>query len=161
MSMPPHRVEKLNQEPGFPEKFSSLRQRIIKKRNQGKVLMAYGIGRGSDDRVLKNFFKRLDLGMPTRTPDEALAEDILATAIWKELAHTTPLMDEEEARSLAREFISLFDHGQRTFLTNTPEAPYKDPTSWGWDGITSAGIDTGILVYDNVCIGILWFEDED
>lgn len=145
----------------FPRAFNDLKRRVGEKRTIGRMLMAYGIGRGSDERMLKSFLKRLELGTPTIAPSEALAEEVLATVIWKELAHNSALMEESEARRLAKEFISLFDHGPRTFLTNTSEAPYTDPTSWGWNGITSGTFDTGLLVYDNVCIGILWFEDED
>lgn len=148
----------------FQKRFDDLKEMIGKERAYGKMTMKYVSGQGSDATQLHNFLEKLDYvqyGLPPVTISRSLGEDILTGVMGKDLMGSSRIMNDDRARELVREFISLFNQGESVFLSNTNEAPYTTPGQWGWNGITSAGMDTGLIIYDDIHIGILWFEEND
>lgn len=93
--------------------------------------------------------------------DRASAVAILTQLLHKDMAYGSEIMPIEDARNLASNFISLFD----------PESKYYSNSTWnkneygknisGWNPLTEATFDSGIIVVDKNKIGIAWFEDED
>jgi hypothetical protein len=96
----------------------------------------------------------------TATRDEAL--NIVTDCLARDLAHDQEVMPPDQARQLAAAFLANFDDNAQ-FLTNSRRflADSHPDGSYGWEPISHATFDTGVLVEANGVIGIVWAEDED
>jgi hypothetical protein len=83
----------------------------------------------------------------------------LATAfLARDLAYHSQLMNDEEARTLAERFASVFGADAR-FFTNTDFA--AGASSWGWMPLTESTFDAGLVGADASLLGALVVQDED
>ena len=94
------------------------------------------------------------------TRDEAL--NIVTDCLARDMAHDQEVMPEHRARELAAAFLANFDDNAR-FLTNSRRfvAGSNPNAGYGWEPISHATFDTGVLVEADGVIGIVWVEDED
>lgn len=120
----------------------------------------------NDDRAAADALTR-SLGFRTLGPHwVALSAEqgyqVAYEVLWRDLAYLEEIMDREAAEDLARGFLAHFDAHAR-FFTNFI---CLDPTfrvggnSEGWP-VTEETAETGIVVVDQLRVGMLWVEDPD
>ena len=142
----------------------NLCEQIATRRNRGRTVCR--IFRGAQVLPRKESLKRIgykdiphDLWV---TMSRSQAQSLLTDCLAHDLAHGEPIMDESEAKRLAASFVDVFPQ-ETTFITNT--ARFSDGTtstdSSGWEPISHATFDTGVIAEAGGVIGILWVEDED
>jgi hypothetical protein len=83
----------------------------------------------------------------------------LARILHRDLAYDCVLMPTEQAASIAAKFIDLF--GEARYFSNTIPNREDGTRAQGWNSITDATFDSGIIAVGQLEIGILWVEDED
>lgn len=89
-----------------------------------------------------------------------VAQQHLAEVLHRGLAYNGELIPRQRAAELASAFLAMFPGGR--YFTNTEDAPYDaKQSSHGWDPITQATFDTGIVALRGNEIGMIWLEDED
>ena len=138
-------------------------ERIKEQRTVGHTTCA--LFHGADIVSRKERLKRLGYrDIPERfwvnaTRDEALS--IVTDCLARDMAHDQEVMPEGQARELAAAFLANFDDNAQ-FLTNSRRfVANPDPAGYGWEPISHATFDTGVLVEANGVVGIVWVEDED
>lgn len=92
-----------------------------------------------------------------------MAAETLAGVIHKDLAYSAAMGDETECHELAQRFVCLFDPKAAVFLSNGvlyDQVKYGNSGS-GWNPLTSATFDGGVVGFDGTFIAYFWFEDED
>jgi hypothetical protein len=139
-------------------------ERIKEQRACGRTTCA--LFRGADIVSRQDRLKRLGYrNIPERlwvtaTRDEAL--NIVTDCLARDLAYDQEVMPADAARQLATAFLANFDDNAQ-FLTNSRR--FLDDShpggNYGWEPISQASFDTGVLVEANGVIGIVWVEDED
>jgi hypothetical protein len=89
------------------------------------------------------------------------AESIAAAVLSHDLAYRSELMDAARAKDYAERFLALFDDAK--YYTNGDLGPVhaQGGGTAGWDPITGATFDTGVVVVGTNRVGILWVQDED
>ena len=88
--------------------------------------------------------------------DRKTALRVLQRVLERDLAYDTPLMESARAQLLAESFLSLFSSSARYFTNGSLESGGS-----GWDPITAATFDHGVVAHDDRTIGIIWVQDED
>ena len=88
--------------------------------------------------------------------DEAV--HALRRALHRDLAYDAPIMPEEVAHGLASRIVRFFGPGA-IFYTNHSQA--EGQSTGSWDPLTDATFDTGIIAVGAMCVGVVWFMDED
>ena len=139
-------------------------ERVKEQRTVGHTTCA--LFHGADIVSRKERLKRLGYrDIPERfwvtaTRDEAL--NIVTHCLARDLAHEQEVMPEGQARELATAFLANFDDNAQ-FLTNSRRFLTDSPpdAGYGWEPVSHATFDTGVLVEANGVIGIVWVEDED
>ncbi|WP_313472248.1 hypothetical protein [Brevundimonas sp.] len=86
-----------------------------------------------------------------------LSSEELATELTQQLrvslAYRVETMPEDQAASISRQFIDLFDPESVRFLTN-----FRNN---GWNPITTSTMEAAYVGIDGDLIGLLLFQDED
>jgi hypothetical protein len=114
-----------------------------------------------DEYVATFGFKGLDDGwVEIRQQD---ARQIATAVLYEDLASHTEVMNEQQASELAHRFISLFGTGTEYYTNGNLVLPSADKNGvpGGWNPITSATFDSGVICVSEDRIGILWVQDED
>ncbi len=143
---------------------ASICERIKEQRTVGRTTCA--LFHGADIVSRNERLKRLGYrDIPERfwvsaTRDEAL--NIVTECLAHDMAYDRDVMPEAQARELAAAFLANFDDNAQ-FLTNSRRflADFTPDAGYGWEPISHATFDSGILVEANGVIGIVWVEDED
>jgi hypothetical protein len=116
--------------------------------------------RGVADALARGLgFRALGPGWQELARGEARAT--LAAVLARNLAYETALMAEAEAYGLADEFLGRFGTGARFFTNGDLGTRAAGVPSAGWDPLTEATFDTGVVVVDADRAALFWFEDED
>ena len=82
----------------------------------------------------------------------AAAEELIKSVLHKDMAYGQPIMPEQQAARLTREFFAQFGADARFYSNGWPLS---------WTPATDATFDTGVLVIGPQRCGCLWVEDED
>jgi hypothetical protein len=90
------------------------------------------------------------------TGSDAVA--LVASILHKDMAYSHPMMSEERAKELARQFLEQFG-AEAKFYSNGWTGWETGSTSW--NPVTDATFDTGVLIIGNDRSGCIWVEDED
>ena len=90
------------------------------------------------------------------TPPNAVA--LVASILHKDLAYSHPMMAEERAKELAKQFLEQFGAEAKLFSNGWTG---WESGSTGWNPATDATFDTGVLIIGNDGSGCIWVEDED
>jgi hypothetical protein len=102
-----------------------------------------------------------------RAVDRDTARSILITLLREDMAYSLERIPLESAESGADEFLGAFSPGSQHFTNGNWEAGWSKSAHGGaavgpgWQPVTDATFDGGILVLDSSRTGLLWFEDED
>jgi hypothetical protein len=109
-------------------------------------------------------FHGIGRGWYETTREDAVA--ILHRILNRDLAYDAVIMHGNKAGRLARQFLACFEADARHFTNGTfhqpPERRSEEVTVGpGWNPITPATFDTGVVCLDDQRIGILWVQDED
>jgi hypothetical protein len=94
-----------------------------------------------------------------REIDRKMARLVLARLIGRDMAYDKEVVPSGLAKELASRFIAQFDPAARYFTNGEWHRP--DAGSLGWEAVTSATFDGGVLVLAASSSGCLWVEDED
>ncbi|MEM6553350.1 MAG: hypothetical protein AAF750_14630 [Planctomycetota bacterium] len=87
------------------------------------------------------------------------AQSTLCYMLSNDLAFNSLEIPNDDAEALTNEFLALFETNARFFTNGQFDF---DSAGWsGWGRVTDATFETGIVVVDEVHIGILWCHDED
>lgn len=97
--------------------------------------------------------------------DRAQAAWIVQEILHRDLAYCGELMDPATASAFAEEFLGQFDE-EASFFTNSDFATHlvfinQNGFAAGWQPLTEATFDSGVVAVDRRRVGILWVEDED
>ena len=95
-----------------------------------------------------------------REIDAATARRLVEIILHRDLAYDAEIMPAGRAAALADRFLSSFGTEGVRYFTNGTCAEH-DGRNWGWNRVTSATFDTGVLVVGPRRCGCLWVEDED
>ncbi|MBW4626543.1 MAG: hypothetical protein KME49_13840 [Brasilonema octagenarum HA4186-MV1] len=149
---------------------TQLRAEVLSKRNCGEVL--FEIQKIISDETLetsKNMTAILDLfvsqfgysglGVRWKEVNQEDAQKILSFIMTKDLAYSVQLMSLEEAENIIVKLFEFFPEHCKFFTNASFRNNYSGIS--GWDSITKATFDTGIIVVSDRRIGILWVQDED
>jgi hypothetical protein len=83
----------------------------------------------------------------------------------QDMAYNSEIIPADRAAELADRFLAQFGtDGVRYYTNGTFHEARGTGLTWsgaGWDPVTAATFDTGILVIGSRCSGCLWVEDED
>jgi hypothetical protein len=91
--------------------------------------------------------------------DAAVA--ILAHLLHKDMAYGSEIMPIENANKLATSFVAAFDEGSQYYSNSIwNKNEYRENIS-GFNPVTEATFDSGIIVVDKNKIGIAWCEEEE
>lgn len=98
--------------------------------------------------------------------DQESARRLVEAVLWRDMAYNSELMPRAQAQQLASQFLANFDSSARYFSNGTWHEEGNTFTGGsgsgiGWDPVTSATFDTGVLVIGPDRSGCLWVEDED
>lgn len=83
---------------------------------------------------------------------------LVASILHEDMAYSQPMMAAERAKKLAEQFLGQFGAEARFFSNGWTG---WDDGSTGWNPVTDATFDTGILVIGSDRSGCIWVEDED
>jgi hypothetical protein len=130
---------------------------LINARNAGEVRFSFVTEYSGDmNRVLAK------LGLaPDRAGlielDRATAVAIFAGLLQEDMAYGSPIMPEEDAKTLAERTLSLHETSDSRYFSNR-----SDMGSGRWHDFTGSTFDSGLIVmiHANLFLGV-WFEDED
>ena len=100
-------------------------------------------------------FKRLS--QRWREIDCTTAAATLCYTLSHDLAYDSREIPDEDAKELTKDFLGLFDQEPRYFTSGRIDADGLR----SWNPLTNATFDTGIVVVDDLRIGIAWCHDED
>jgi hypothetical protein len=98
--------------------------------------------------------------------DVAAAHRVIVRILHRDMAYDTEVMPEVRAVELADRFLAQFGSPVRYFTNGTWHLP-PDVLSGrviggaGWNPVTPATFDAGVLAIGPTCSGCLWIEDED
>ena len=156
------------------EHFAVLEQRVREIRQYGVVRAGARelpaptttyLSQGTELALVNSFMKAQGFAIPKWWVflNAIMANETLAGVIHKDMAYDSPMNDEVACKQIAQEFICLFDQKSALFLSNGMlYAPLKVKGSGsGWDPLTSATFDGGVVGFDGSLIAYFWFEDED
>lgn len=144
--------------------------RIIKRRSVGKTTCAtIPLGRQGPDfaiadrAVQAHGFKTLgDAWLEISAHD---AHAIATSLLHRDLAYGDEIMPLSEASELATEFLDLAPEPISYFSNGEWASALTDDgsleTSIGWDPISDAAFDAGVVCVGDGTTAILWIEDED
>jgi hypothetical protein len=95
--------------------------------------------------------------------DAAEAQAVLVAVLSREMAYDSDLVPRDEAQVLAAAFVGQFAEESASYYTN---GDYGKPKTTpgvgpGWNPVTDATFDTGVLVVSPTRIACAWFMDED
>jgi hypothetical protein len=97
--------------------------------------------------------------------DAAAARRLAELILNQDMAYNSEIMPPSRASELADRFLAQFGtHGVRFYTNGTfheGRGPKLGSPSAGWNPVTAATFDTGILVIGRHRSGCLWVEDED
>lgn len=150
-----------------PEEFEELATEIRGRRRRGKV-----------------WIKRVALEHSTTEAAQARADalvtslDLTPSPVWypmsrseakkgaasilhRDRAYDGEIMPANDASRLARGFLGFFTNGDVKCFTNGRLIKPSSESDRGWNAITEATFDCGIIVVADDSIGILWVADED
>lgn len=100
-----------------------------------------------------------------REIDAATARRLIELVLRQDLAYLTELIPLTRAVDLADRFLAPFGTDGVRFFTNAMFDEKAEPmftlSSFGWNPVTAATFDTGVLVVGPQRCGCLWVEDED
>jgi hypothetical protein len=83
------------------------------------------------------------------------------TILWKDLAYNSELMPRATAREHAEYFVNEFTDDNTSTYSNGDWPEYHQRSSSGWNPMTSATFDAGVIVIHKDYVACLWVEDED
>lgn len=147
---------------------------IVQQRTAGRTICAIqndnvvGKGREIADRVVQAHDLR-GLGDGWSMISGADAHAIVTTLLHRDLASNTELMSLAKASDLATRFFDLVPE-PHTYFTNgdwtTSSDARSDPTHplatlEGWDPISDATYDSGVVCVGEGSAAVLWVEEED
>ncbi|RYD60919.1 MAG: hypothetical protein EOP83_18290 [Verrucomicrobiaceae bacterium] len=107
------------------------------------------------------------LGEAWREVSRTVAESILLELLRKDMAFSSPRLEEPVVRAGVDEFLASFSAESRFFTNGNWEMGWirskHSSTSFGpeWSPTTDATFDGGVIAIDTWRSGILWLEDED
>ena len=93
--------------------------------------------------------------------EQARACQVASDVLWHDLAYRFEIMDRLQAEELSRDFLTHFAPDARFFSNFASMGAEVEVLENGWNPLTDATFDTGIVVVDQNRVGILWVEDED
>ncbi|MFO0797040.1 MAG: hypothetical protein U0804_06150 [Gemmataceae bacterium] len=100
-----------------------------------------------------------------REIDAATARRLIELVLHRDLAYRYELMPAARAVDLADRFLAPFGTDGVRYFTNAMFDEKAEPmftlSSFGWNPVTAATFDTGVLVVGPRRCGCLWVEDED
>ncbi|MBD2166273.1 hypothetical protein H6G04_17915 [Calothrix membranacea FACHB-236] len=147
-----------------------LRAEIFSKRSLGNIL--FEIKQINSDITLKTteeITEILDLfvtqmgyiGIGDRWQEinQTAAKKIVVFVLKKDLAYAAKMMASAEAEKISTKIFNLLANPCR-FFTNAVFVNDYSALS-GWDSLTKATFDTGILFVSSTMMGMLWVRDED
>jgi hypothetical protein len=94
-----------------------------------------------------------------REIDRETAWLVLTRLIGRDMAYDNEVVPSAVAKNLAGRFIAQFDPPARYFTNG--EWHQSGAASLGWEAVTGATFDGGVLVLAANSSGCLWVEDED
>jgi hypothetical protein len=154
----------------------SVTDEIVQRRTAGRTTCAtqdaHATGRAMADLVVQvHDFRGLGDGWSMISGADALA--IVTTLLHRDLASNTELMSLAQASDLATRFFDLVPE-PHTYFTNgdwtTSSDPTLDATSAsthplatleGWDPISDATYDSGVVCVGEGSAAVLWVEEAD
>lgn len=97
--------------------------------------------------------------------DIAAAHRLAELILHQDMAYNAEIVPAVRAAEMAGRFLALFGTEGVRFYTNGTFHEGRGPKlTWsgvGWDPVTEATFDTGVLILGPQCSGCLWVEDED
>ncbi len=95
--------------------------------------------------------------------DAAAARRLAELVLGRDLAYNVEIMAAARAAELTGRFLAQFGEQGVRFFTNGTFHEVSDPerSGAGWNPVTAATIDTGVLILGPLRSGCLWVEDED
>lgn len=99
-----------------------------------------------------------------REIDAAEATKVLESVLHKDMAYDLEIMPLQLAEELSAQFIAEFSEINARFFTNgfwgrLPR--YSSGVGPGWNPVTSATFDAGVIVVADQKVGCVWCLDED
>jgi hypothetical protein len=94
----------------------------------------------------------------------AKAHAILQAVLWKDLAYSQEVMPIARASQLATAFIHAHSHPEAHFFSNADWTTYHDTSrggAFGFNSLTDATFDGGIVAVCGGLASCAWVEDED
>jgi hypothetical protein len=102
------------------------------------------------------------LGPPEHEISEEEARSVLAGVMERDLAYRAPRAGAASAASTAAAFLALFRGPDARFFTNGELGlTHSLGKTGGWDPLTRATFDTGVVALEKGRLGVFWVEDED
>jgi hypothetical protein len=93
-----------------------------------------------------------ELGDKWQTVSQARFEEQLIGSLKLSLAYSVEMLPQEEATSVAKEFLTFFDSKPEYLVNGTQN---------GWNPITKSTMETAYIVVTRTHAGMFLFEDED
>ncbi|WP_192311768.1 hypothetical protein [Pseudoxanthomonas sp. PXM02] len=95
--------------------------------------------------------------------DAAEAQAVLVAVLSRDMAYGINLVPPDEAQALAAAFVGQFAKESAGYYTNGDYGKPKTTSGVGpgWNPVTDATFDTGVLVVSPSRIACAWFMDED
>lgn len=95
--------------------------------------------------------------------DKELAHDVVARILWKDLAYNVELMPKDKAYEFSDKILTQYYTDECTIFSNSQweEKDNENVRLIGFNSMTNATFDSGIIIkHPNYCFCI-WVEDED
>ncbi len=94
-----------------------------------------------------------------------MAREVIARILWKDLSYSCEIMPKNKAYEFADNILNEYYTGQCTIFSNSTweecETENLNPRLMGYNPMTNATFDSGIIIkHPNYCFCI-WVEDED
>ncbi len=125
---------------------------ILAERDCGVVHCGVSRFGHKEVRALANEFGLYDDPSAFAEVSASQAHSLVTSILHKDMAYSQPLMTEDRAQELTKQFFAKFGGRARFYSNGWPDA---------WNPATDATFDTGVLVLGEDCAGCLWVEDED
>ncbi|MCB0714165.1 MAG: hypothetical protein KDD67_17710 [Ignavibacteriae bacterium] len=136
-------------------------QELLKTRNAGFLRLAFI---HNYDCSLKSILQRFGLiAEPDRLHviNRAQALTAIESILWKDLAYGYEIMPRETARAYAEAFLTNYGSKEYTFYSNGDWTLDDQSSVRGWNPMTEATFDAGVVVVGSRSAACLWVEDED
>lgn len=146
--------------------FSSIKEKILRLRDCGVTHCVLDSRTDNDSqKSLLEFGKKIGFSIKSenlQNIEREQALNILKLVLKEDLAYSSQIMPDEQARELARDFCDQFQKSAKFFTNGSLKESSSGKMSLSsWNPITKATFDTGVFIIDEKSIGCLWVEDED